>query len=103
MDYEIRKKFGLTLSVKFWIHQSVIQNMHHSKKAFWIHQSVTEICIPDSKICNLKKKSIPDPLISNRIRLPDSAIQKSIIYAKIASRTPPHPEKKIFSSGLLNP
>jgi len=60
MDYGIQKNFGLALPVKFRIHQSVIQNMHHSKKTFWIHQSITEICIPDSKICNLKK-SIPDP------------------------------------------
>jgi len=58
MDYGIRKNFGLALLVKFRIHQSVIQNMHHSKKKpFRIHQSVTEICIPDSKIRNLKKKA----------------------------------------------
>jgi len=56
MDYGIRKNFGLALLVKFWIHQSIIQNMHHSKKALQIHQSVTKICIPDSKIHNLKKK-----------------------------------------------
>jgi len=38
------------------------------KKSFWIHQSVIEI------------------------RLLDSTIQKSIIYANFASGTPPHPE-----------
>ena len=37
-----------------------------------------------------------DPPIHNRIRLPDSAIQKSIIYAKFASRTPPHLKKKMI-------
>jgi len=88
MDYGIRKNFGLALPIKFRIHQSVIQNMHFTfknpslkKKAFWIHKSVTEIWIPNSRI-------------HNRISLPDSAIRKSIIYAKIAFRTPPHPEKK---------
>jgi len=37
------------------------------------------------------KKSIPDPSIRNIISLPDSAIQKSIIYAE---ETPFHPKKK---------
>jgi len=80
----------------FHIQKSII------KKTFWIHQSVTEVCIPDSEICN-SEKSIPDPRIRNRIRFLDSAIRKSIIYAKIASGTPPHPEKKKISYGLMNP
>jgi len=41
------------------------------------------------------KKSIPDPPIHNRIKLPDSTIRKSIIYAKFASGTPTHPKKNI--------
>jgi len=48
----------------------------------------------DLEIHNSKKK-IPNPPIRNKIRLPDSAIQKWIIYAKIAFGTPPHPEKNI--------
>jgi len=101
MDYGIQKFFGLTLPVKFWIHQFCNSKIcishlkiHHSKKAFQIHQSVTEICILDSEIYN-SKKSILDPPIRNRIRLPDSAIQKSIIYAKIASGTPLIQKKNI--------
>jgi len=45
LDYGIHKIFGLKLPVKFWIHHSVIQNMHFTfknpsfRKAFWIHQS----------------------------------------------------------------
>jgi len=102
MDYGIRKNFGLALLVKFRIHQSIIQNMYFTfknpsfKKTFWIYQTVIEICIPDLEIRN-SKKSILEPTIRNRIRLMDSVIWKSIIYAKIASRTPPHPGKKKYS------
>jgi len=39
------------------------------------------------------KKRILDPPIHNRIRLSDSTIWKSIIYAKFAFRTPPHKKK----------
>jgi len=46
----------------FQIQKSIIE------KSFWIHQSIIEI------------------------RLPDSAIYKSIIYANFASGTSPHPE-----------
>jgi len=49
----------------------------------------------DSEIHN-SKKSIPDPPIRNTITLSDSAIWKSIIYAKIASETSPHPKKKMI-------
>jgi len=69
------------------------KNPSLKKKKFLIHQSVTEVCILDSEIHN-SKKSIPDPSIHNKIRLPDSAIQKVIIYAKFASGTSPHPENK---------
>jgi len=67
MDYGIWKNFGLVFSVKFRIHQSVIQNMHFTfkdpsfkKNKFRIHQSITEICILDLEICNFRKSS-PDP------------------------------------------
>jgi len=48
------------------------------------------------------KKNILDLPIHNRIRLPDSAIWKSIIYAKIVSRTPLI-RKKIFNFALMKP
>jgi len=56
--------YGLWNPEKFWIGTSgkisdpPIRNSKYAslKKAFRIHQSVTEICIPDSKIHNLKKR-----------------------------------------------
>jgi len=53
------EKFRIDTSGK--ISDPPIHNLKNAslKITFWIHQSVTEICIPDSKIRNLKKK-IPD-------------------------------------------
>jgi len=61
--------YGLWNPKTFWISNSgnisdpPIRNSKYAsfKKTFWIHQSVTEICIPYSKIHNLKKKNVPDP------------------------------------------
>jgi len=58
----------------FRIEKSIIE-----KKSFWIHQSVIEI------------------------RLPDSAIWKSTIYANFAFRTPLIQKTTRFTSGLMNP
>jgi len=46
--------------------------IHNWKKLFWIHQSII------------------------KIRLPDSTIQKSTIYANFVFRTHPHPESNMF-------
>jgi len=81
MTLLIQNKKCRTSIIKKFIPDSSI---HNSKYAFWIQKSIIE------------KNIIIIHQFVIEIRLPDSAVQKSTIYANFASRTPPHPKSNMI-------